>query len=71
RMQHPANSFKNLDFLIPADWKPGDTMPSFLVFFDWIEDSIAAVKKLRSRLPAKMRDKIVWFNSRMTAPFRQ
>ena len=71
RMRHPANSFRDLDFLIPPGWKPGDALPSFLVFFDRIEESIAAAKRLRSRLPPDLRDKIVWFNSRMTDPFRQ
>ena len=40
-------------------------------FFDKIDDSIAAAERLRNRLPESMRDKIVWFNSRMTPIFRE
>lgn len=69
RIRHSLKSFRDLDFLIPK--KPGDRMPKFLVFFDNIADSIAALKALRSRLPAELKDKIVWFNSDMTPRFRE
>ncbi|KAH9833451.1 P-loop containing nucleoside triphosphate hydrolase protein [Rhodofomes roseus] len=71
RIEHSLRSFEDLDFLIPPDWKPGDETPSFLVFFDNIEDSIAAAERLRSRLPRDSKSKVMWFNSRMTSLFRE
>ncbi|KZT63656.1 hypothetical protein DAEQUDRAFT_679986 [Daedalea quercina L-15889] len=71
QIQHALHTYEDLDFLIPHDWKPGDQIPSFLVFFDNIDDSLRAAERLRRRLPANLRDKIVWFNSRMTAEFRE
>jgi hypothetical protein len=65
-MKYAMNSYKDLAFLIPDDWKPGDPLPSkFLIFFDSIADSIEAAKFLRSRLPLEYCHKIKWFNSEM------
>ena len=50
RMRHPANSFRDLDFLIPPGWKPGDALPSFLVFFDRIEESTREWVMMKQRI---------------------
>lgn len=71
KIEHSLTSFKDLDFLIPKGWKPSDPLPKFLVFFDDIKESIAAVKALRARLPKRYRRKIVWFNSNNTPKFRE
>ncbi|OBZ72546.1 putative Werner syndrome ATP-dependent helicase 1 [Grifola frondosa] len=71
KIKHAQSSFEDLAFLIPEDWKPGDKLPKFLVFFDSIDESINAAHALRKRLPAEHRDKIKWFNSDMTSQFRE
>jgi superfamily II DNA helicase RecQ len=71
-MKYPMGSFKDLAFLIPEDWKPGDPLPvKFLIFFDSIADSIEAAKFLRGRLPPEHRHKIKWFNSEMSSQFKE
>ncbi|KAJ7078050.1 P-loop containing nucleoside triphosphate hydrolase protein [Mycena belliarum] len=70
-MKYSMSSFKDLAFLIPDDWKPGDPLPpKFLIFFDSIADSVEAAKYLRSRLPLEYRHKIKWFNSEMSPEFK-
>lgn len=71
RIQHALNSFEDLDFLIPKNWVPGQPLPKFIVFFDDITESVAAAKRLRSRLPLEHRHLIKWFNADMTASFRE
>ncbi len=71
RIQYALDSFKDLDFLIPKDWRPGTPLPQFLIFFDDITESIAAAKHLRSLLPKEHRHLIKWFNSEMTPAFRE
>ncbi|KAJ6494591.1 P-loop containing nucleoside triphosphate hydrolase protein [Mycena vulgaris] len=71
-MKYSMSSFKDLAFLIPADWKPGDPLPhKFLIFFDSIPDSVEAAKLLRARLPREHRHKIKWFNSEMSTIFKE
>ncbi|KAJ7769206.1 P-loop containing nucleoside triphosphate hydrolase protein [Mycena maculata] len=70
-MKYAMNSYKDLAFLIPEDWKPGDPLPpKFLIFFDSIADSIEAAKFLRNRLPLEYRHKIKWFNTEMSTEFK-
>ncbi|OBZ71930.1 Werner syndrome ATP-dependent helicase [Grifola frondosa] len=38
KIKHAQSSFEDLAFLIPEDWKPGDKLPKFLVFFDSIDE---------------------------------
>ncbi|OCH92648.1 hypothetical protein OBBRIDRAFT_703370, partial [Obba rivulosa] len=71
KIVHPLHSFEDLAFLIPNNWEPGDELPKFLVFFDNIDESTKAAEFLKSRLPPEYRSKIAWFNSRMTAEFRE
>ena len=70
-MAHPANTFLDLAFLVPEnpppEWKP----VKFLVFFDDIAESIRAAKFLRNRLPIHRRSMLEWFNSEMSAEFRE
>jgi superfamily II DNA helicase RecQ len=71
KMIHPANSFLDLAFLIPEplpeEWRP----PKVLIFFDNIGESLRAAKFLRRRLPLEKRALIRWFNSEMSAEYRQ
>ncbi|KIP02702.1 hypothetical protein PHLGIDRAFT_78720, partial [Phlebiopsis gigantea 11061_1 CR5-6] len=71
RIEHALTSYKDLDFLIPRDWKPGVKIPKFVIFFDSIADAIDAADYLRTRLPPEHRDKLVWFNSNNTAEYRE
>ena len=59
-------------FLVPKGWKPGDpTLLKFLVFFDDIQDSIAAAKALQMCLPHAHQAKIAWFNSDMMTDYKE
>ena len=71
RIRHPLASFKDLECLVPRDWKAGDKLPKFLVFFDNIQESVAAIKALAKMMPLELRDKLIWFNSDMTKDFRE
>ena len=77
KMQYPANSFRDLDFLVP-----GTTLlePSggsqqrhkkFVIFFDNKAEATSAGIYLRSRLPMDQRDRIIWFMSDMSAGFKE
>jgi len=71
--QYPMSSFLDLAFLVldnsGPDWKP----LKFLIFFDDISDSVAAVNFLNSRLPPPLQNKLrfVWFNADMTPEFHE
>jgi hypothetical protein len=69
-MVHPANSYLDLAFLIPNNPEPGWKPPKFPIFFDDITESIAVANFLRKHLPAEYRNMIKWFNSDMSAQFR-
>jgi hypothetical protein len=69
-MLHPTNSYLDLAFLIPDNPPPGWKPPKFLIFFDDITESIAVANFLQKRLPPEHRDMIKWFNSDMSAQFR-
>ncbi|KAF8154631.1 P-loop containing nucleoside triphosphate hydrolase protein [Crassisporium funariophilum] len=67
----PANSFKDLDFLIPQGFSEGDTPPDrFLIFFDNRIEAEKACVYLASRLPPTPRNKIKWFHSLNTGQYR-
>lgn len=52
---HPADSYCDLDFLIPKGWKDGDPDPqSFLVFFDNKKEAEAAALHLKALLPQRL-----------------
>lgn len=71
RIQHSLKSFKDLECLIPKNWKPGDEVPKFLIFFDSIQESVDAIKALAEMMPPELRDKLIWFNSDMSKNFRE
>ncbi|KAG1762510.1 P-loop containing nucleoside triphosphate hydrolase protein [Suillus placidus] len=72
KIMYSLTSYQDLSFLIPDGWKDGDPAPpKFLVFFDDIQDSIAAAKSIQKRLPSALRHKIKWFNSDMTTQFKE
>ncbi|EMD32167.1 hypothetical protein CERSUDRAFT_21294, partial [Gelatoporia subvermispora B] len=67
KMRFSASSYKDLDFLIPNNFKDGDPRPpKFLIFFNSIKESEAATRYLRSRLPEHMRNKVKYFHSIMS-----
>jgi superfamily II DNA/RNA helicase len=59
----PANSFRDLDFLVPSDFKEGDSVPPFLIFIDSKREAETACKAFRKRWPRSDCDKIHWFHS--------
>ncbi|KAI0762060.1 P-loop containing nucleoside triphosphate hydrolase protein [Irpex lacteus] len=71
RIQHSLKSFKDLECLVPKDWKPGDEVPKFLIFFDSIQESVDAIKALAEMMPPELRDRLIWFNSDMSKNFRE
>jgi superfamily II DNA helicase RecQ len=72
KIKYSLSSYQDLAFLIPDGWSNSDPIPpKFLVFFDNIQDTIAAAKTLQKRLPLDMRHKIKWYNSDMTAQYKE
>lgn len=71
-MESAISSYKDIGFLIPEGWTEGDEPPAkFLVFFDKIGDTEAAVAYLRTRLPAQYASKIRWFHATTTEAYRE
>ncbi|EMD34258.1 hypothetical protein CERSUDRAFT_55318 [Gelatoporia subvermispora B] len=71
RMRHAADSYHDLDFLIPDNFKDGDPPPpKFLIFFNNIREAESAAQHLRSRLPEHLRQKVKWFHSIMSDKYR-
>lgn len=71
RMQHPANTYEDLAFIILSSFKAGDPPPpKFLSFCNSIKEAEAATLYLRKRLPPELAHKIKWFHSNMTADYR-
>jgi superfamily II DNA helicase RecQ len=69
---YPANSFKDLDFLIPWNWNEDMGPPAkFLVFLDNIKEVEGATKHLRSRLQRKYHNRVDWFHGTMSQEFRE
>ncbi|KAG2079381.1 P-loop containing nucleoside triphosphate hydrolase protein [Suillus cothurnatus] len=72
KIKYTLSSYQDLAFLIPDGWNIGDpSPPKFLVFFDDIQQAIAAAKTLQDQLPFDMRNKIKWFNSDMTTEYKE
>lgn len=69
-IQHSLTSFADLDFLVDGWASGGPPPPKFLIIFDDKNECVKAAKRLRSRIPAKDRDKIKWHHSDMTSEFR-
>lgn len=71
QMKYPQNSYHDLAFLIPKDWKDGDPLPvKFMVFFNRKKQAEDAALYLMARLPLALRNKLVWFHAGMTNFFR-
>jgi superfamily II DNA helicase RecQ len=69
---YPANSYKDLNFLIPWNWNEDMDAPSkFLVFFDNIKEVEEATRHMRSRLQRKFHGRVDWFHSTMSQEFRE
>ncbi len=62
-IEYSLESFEELNFLILLVWKPEDTLPKYLVFFDNIKKSQKVAKWLQERLLLEECHKVVWFNS--------
>ena len=68
----PANSFKDLAFLVSNGHQGEDSpIPKFLIFFDNTKETEAACHYLRSLLPPSRRDQIKYFHSTMTQSYRE
>jgi len=66
-----ALSFKDLEFLIPKGYKEGDPpIPEFLIFFNNTKEAEHACQHLCTLLPLSLRNKIKYFHSTMTKPYR-
>jgi superfamily II DNA helicase RecQ len=69
-LEHAANSYKDLDFLLAE--KPGEHRPApFVVFFNSIREAEDAANHLRSQLPIDLQNKVVWFHSHMSSKHRE
>ncbi|KAL4066010.1 hypothetical protein J3A83DRAFT_4099404 [Scleroderma citrinum] len=72
KIKHALDSYVNLAFLIPSDWKEGDSPPKkFLIFFDDIMQATQVANYLHSHLLKHLRHKIKWFNADMTFNYKQ
>ena len=78
KMKYPANSFRDLDFLISGDTALDASEGSqrqrhkkFVIFFDNKKEATSAGHYLRKRLPIDQRDRIIWFMSDMSSGFKE
>ncbi|KAF9030737.1 P-loop containing nucleoside triphosphate hydrolase protein [Hymenopellis radicata] len=72
RMQHPANSFRDLADFVPKDIPPDGPRPKkFLMFFNGRKQAQAAAEFLRARLPKDQQHRIKWVHAGMTDEFRK
>ena len=77
-MKYPANSFRDLDFLVPgaanltgSGGSQRQLHKKFVIFFDNKTDATNAGSYLRSKLPVDERDRIIWFMADMSAGFKE
>ena len=77
KMKYPANSFRDLDFLVPGDTALDTSEGSrrqqhnkFVIFFD-NKEATSAGRCLQQQLPINQCDKIIWFMSDMLAGFKE
>lgn len=70
-LNFPANSFKDLAFLISEGYCENDeALPKFLIFFDNRMEAEKACFYLQSRLPQNLKQMIKWFHSLNTGEYR-
>jgi superfamily II DNA helicase RecQ len=67
-MQHPAYSYRDLQFLFPS---PEYNVRRFLVFFNSTGEAEEACLAMRAMLPEHLKNKIAWFHSDMSPEYRQ
>ena len=68
----PANSHKDLRFLIPDNRCEGDSpLPKFLVFFDNTKEAEATCKWIQRQLPKSEQKKVKYFHSMMMPQYRE
>ncbi|KAG6875408.1 hypothetical protein C0992_003988 [Termitomyces sp. T32_za158] len=66
----PLKSFEDLRFVL-NNCKPGDPPPpKFIVFFDDINEAIAACRKISLLLPKEYQNKLRWFNADMSDTYK-
>lgn len=72
-IQYTMNTFQDLAFLAPRDYRDGITPPPepFLVFFDSTKVSEQALLALRANLPRELHEKVVYFHAGMTQVYRE
>lgn len=78
KMQYPASSFRDLDFLVPGNavLDASGGLPQrlghkkFVIFFDNKTEATTAGSYLRGKLPMDERDKVIWFMSDMSTGFK-
>ncbi|QRV87678.1 Helicase conserved C-terminal domain [Ceratobasidium sp. AG-Ba] len=69
-MQHSAQSFFDVAFLIPLGLTANSPRPrKFLLFMNSRDQCVDAGKFLRARLPLELRDKVVWVHADMSREF--
>ncbi|KAI6147766.1 hypothetical protein BKA82DRAFT_3978962, partial [Pisolithus tinctorius] len=72
KIKYLLTSYVDLMFFVPESWIVGDpALPQFLVFFDNIQDAIAATTTLQKCLPPEVHHKIKWFNLDMTTTYKE
>ncbi|KAG9113667.1 hypothetical protein FRC07_007767, partial [Ceratobasidium sp. 392] len=69
-MEHSAQSLFDIAFLIPLNLTLESPRPQkFLLFMNSKDQCVDAGKFLRARLPAELRDRVVWVHSDMSREF--
>ena len=72
QMQHNQNSYENLAFLIPKNWRDGDpVLKKFMVFFDNKRHAEEAAEFLKSHISLELQEKLRWFHAGMTPFFKE
>lgn len=70
RIKYAQNSYEDLAFLVPKDWKEGDpVLKKFIVFFDSKKEAEEAAKFLMSHMSLELRNKVPWFHAGITPQF--
>ena len=68
---YPANSYKDLDFLISKGVTEATLLPKFIIFFNNLKDAENACRYLRNCLHVSLQLKIRYFHSTMTQDYRE
>lgn len=71
KMAYTQQSLHDLAFLVPQPFSPSCPPPKFMIFMRSKVLCERAAEFLRQRLPAALRDKIVWVHADMTRGFNE